>query len=227
MGITSLALLAILTLLVVLSGKEAVPILVFVLRPGAMRYSFDDSFASQELISKSSALHDWLHRLQELGFFLLGVKVEKLPLWGRAYREVALASQEAETYASIVLHGDGSPASLYFYTPFQSGGMVFTRNYAPASEAESERLSVKNVPTQNFKEILESHEYRLRVFKERGLVPLAGFSQQARIEATRAFYASEYARRPGQLVLSPSVLGFYVSLLLLLGAAYWFAIASR
>jgi hypothetical protein len=163
--------------------------------------------------------------LQELGFSLLGVKLEKLPLWGGTYREVALASEEAEAYASIGLRKDGRPRGLYFYTPLRDAGMVFTRNRALGGEAESERLSVKNVPTQNFKEILDSHQQRLRVLKERGLVPSVGLSQQARIEATRAFYASGYARR--RLARSRKVLRFCGSLLLLLAAVWFFVIRSQ
>jgi hypothetical protein len=227
MDTISLAVLAFLALLVFLTGIGSIPILVFVFKPDAMSYSFDDSFAGQELISKSDALQDWVRRLQELGFFLLGVKVEKLPLWGQAYREVALVSREGETYASILLHGDGKPASLYFYTPFKDGGMVFTRNHEFAPQMESERVSVRNVPRNDFNEILESHLSRLRIFKERGSRPLAGQSQQARIEATRAFYASEYARRQGHYLYSPSTMGFGVSLVLLFYAACRFAFSLR
>ena len=226
MEIEKIVVLSLLTLLVFLTGKDALPILAFVLKPDAMRYSFDDSFAGQELISKSGELQDWVRRLQELGFFLLGVKAEKLPLWGPAYREAALASRESETYASIVLHRNGKPASLYFYTPFRDGGMVFTRNHAFAPEAEGERVSVQNVPVQDFKEILDNHEQRLRIFKESGLAPMPGYNQQARIEATRAFYESDYSRRHGRYLMSPNVLGFGVSLLLLLYAAYRIAFAS-
>lgn len=50
MGIIGFALLALLTVLVVLSGKEAVPLLIFVLRPGAMQCSFDDSLVSKGLL---------------------------------------------------------------------------------------------------------------------------------------------------------------------------------
>lgn len=219
------AILALLALLVILTGKDAIPTLIFVLMPGALRFSFDDSSKGQEPLSKHGDLHDWLLKLQELGFTLLGVKVEKLPLWGPEYRELALASREAEAYASIVLHRDGSsPASLYIYTPFQDGGMVFTRNYEPAPEAEGDRLSVKNVPTSDFKTVLASHVGRLRVFTERGLRPLVGLSRQAKIEATRIFYASEYSHRPALYVLSPCVLGFFLSLLLLLLGVFGYVI---
>lgn len=227
MVIINLAVLALLMVLIFLTGLEAIPIFAFVSKPDAMSYSFDDSLAGQELISKSGELQDWLGRLKELGFFPLGVKAEKLPFWGPAYREVALASPEAETYASIVLHKDGRPTSLYFCTPFRDGGMVFTRNYAFAPQEESERVSVRNVPVNDLKEILDSHLSRLRIFRERGLIPLAGQSQEARIEATKAFYASEYARRKGHYLFSPSTLGFGVSLLLLLYTVRRVAFAAR
>jgi hypothetical protein len=227
MELISFAFLALLTILVFLTGKDAIPMLEFILQPDSMRYSFEDSVGGQDLISRSGALQDWICRLKEFGFFLIGVKVEKLPLWGGAYREAALVSPDAEIYASIVLRRDGSPASLYFYTPFRDGGMVFTRNYSGAPEMEGERISVKNMPTQDFQEILDSHEKRLRTFKESGLMPLAGSSPQARIEATRAFYLSEYARRHGQHLASPGILSFGGVLLLLLFVACRIALAPK
>jgi hypothetical protein len=222
MGTTSWAIPAILILLVTLSGWEAIPLLVLALNPGSMRYWFDDSQTGQELISKSPTLQAWLLQLQALGFFPLGIKAEKLPLWGGVYREAALVSRETDIYASIVLHRNGDPASLYFYTPLRGGGMVFTRNHSFAPEAESDGLSVRNVPTHDFKEALASHSERLLNLTEKGFLPIVGSSQQTRIEATRAFYVSAYARRPSQYLLSPVILSFFlwIVLALVVGSLY-------
>jgi hypothetical protein len=227
MDLFTLTAMVLLALLVLLTGVEAIPIFVFFFRPGAMRLSFDDALAGNERIAKSPVLQEWLIRLQDLGFVLMGVKVERLPLWGRAYREAALVSLSDETYASIVLHPNGRPVSLYFYTPFQDGGMVFTRNFSFAPQMETERISVRNIPGDDFKAALASHVSRVGAFKEKGLTPLAGQSPQARIEATQAFYASEYSRRHGHYLLSPSTLGFGVLLLLALYAVYRFAFTMR
>jgi hypothetical protein len=227
MSITSIFILALLALLVLLTGIGATPIFLFVFKPDAMSYSFDDSFAGQELMSKSDALQEWIGGLKGLGFFLLGIKVEKLPLWGPAYREAALVSPEADSYASIVLSKNGRPVSMYFYTPIRDGGMVFTRNYGFAPQEESERVSVRNVPSDDFKTILDDHLARLKIFKEKGLLPLLGQSPQARIESTKSFYASEYARRHGHYLYSPSTMGFGVSILLFLYVVFRFASVGR
>jgi hypothetical protein len=211
--------LALLAALAAKLGRDALPSLMSSVRPNALRCSFDDAAASHALIGQSVALQRWLSKLHELGFDVLGVKVESWPIGGGTYREVALACGQAETYASIVLYRDASPAALYFYTPFRDGGMVFTRNHARGPEAEDERVSVKNMPTQDFKVIFDSHAIRLRDFKAKGLVPLAAVSQEARIEATRAFYLSEYVRS----LAVRDIRWFVASLVLLVGGVCWYA----
>jgi hypothetical protein len=193
------------------AGRDAIPILVFVWKPGSMRLAFDDPGVVREWISRSAALGEGTDRLKELGFSLLGIKNEKLPLWGPVIREVAFVSRAADTYASIVLRPNADPASVYFFSPFRSGGMVFTRNRLYGTEVEGERLSVKNVPSADLREVFDSHAGRLRVFLDRGFAPNVGSSQQARIDATSEFYASEFSRRYGKYLWSPSIMGFLIS----------------
>ncbi|MBN2085497.1 MAG: hypothetical protein JW748_09755 [Anaerolineales bacterium] len=221
MDLLATALIAGLLILIVITGISAIPTILFVLNPDSMRYSFDDPVAEQERISRSAELRVWITRLREMGFSMLGIKAERLPLWGRTYREAALVSRAAEAYASIVLDPADRPASLYFFTPLTNGGMVFTRNHPYGREVETEPVSVKNVPSKDFQEIMDSHEKRLRVFLDRGWRPLIGSGQQARIDATRAFYQSKYARQPGLFLISPGVQGFILSFLSLLILAIW------
>ena len=216
-----IVLVAALVLLAVLSGLDAIPIILFALNPDAMRYSFDDPPEEQEKLSRSKELREWIGRLRDMGFSMLGIKAERLPLWGRTFREAALVSRAADTYASIVLHPDGRPASLYFFTPFENGGAVFTRDHPYGAEAEGETLSVKNVPSKDFREIMESHERRLRIFTDRGMRPLIGSGQQARIDATGLFYKSAYARQSGHYFASPGVLGFFLSVAILAMILVW------
>jgi hypothetical protein len=221
MNTLAIALIIGLILLLILPAIDAIPTMIFALNPRTMRYAFDDPSAEQERLSRSAELREWIGRLKQLGFSLLGIKSERLPLWGRTYREAALVSRAAETYASIVLHPDGNPASVYFFTPLENGGMVFTRNHPYGREIESEQVSVKNTASKDFREIMESHEGRLRIFLDRGNRPLIGSGQQTRIEATAAFYASEYARRSGRFLVSPGVLGFFLSIVILLAVVVW------
>ena len=176
MEIMEIALLAGLVILVLFTGLDAIPIILFSLNPDTMRYGFDDPAAEQEQLSRSAELREWIGRLKDMGFSPLGIKAERLPLWGRSFREAALVSRPAETYASITLHPHGIPASLYLFTPLENGGMVFTRDNRYGREAESVALSVKNVPSKDFREIMESHERRLRIFLDRGMRPLVGSS---------------------------------------------------
>jgi hypothetical protein len=221
MELMEIALLAGLVILVIFTGLDAIPIILFSLNPDTMRYGFDDPAAEQEQLSRSAELREWIGRLKDMGFSPLGIKAERLPLWGRTFREAALVSRPAETYASITLHPHGIPASLYFFTPLENGGMVFTRDNRFGREAESVALSVKNVPSKDFREIMESHERRLRIFLDRGMRPLVGSTQQARIEATGLFYNSAYARQAGRYLSSPSVMGFVFSIAILAMVLVW------
>jgi len=201
--------------LVALAGRRALPLLLFSFDPGSLRVWFDDTQQSAALVSRSAALRDLVAALKSLGFLPLGLKLEKLPLGGPAYREVALASGERSTFASIVLARSGEPASFYFYTPFEDGGMVFTRNFAFGREAEAPPISVRNLPGGSPEQVLAAHAGRVRDFEARGLRPSASCSQQGRLDATRAFYASNYARRGVAYLRSPDVLAFFFMLAVL------------
>jgi hypothetical protein len=201
--------------LVALAGRRALPLLLFSLSPESLRVWFDDTPQSATTTSRSPALRDLVGQMKSLGFLSLGLKVEKLPLGGPAYREVALASAERSAFASIVLSPGGEPASFYFYTPFEAGGMVFTRNFAFGREAEAPPVSVRNVPGRAPEDVLAAHNERVRDFHALGLRPIGSYTQKGRIEATRAFYASAYARRGIAYLRSPDVLAFFFMLAVL------------
>ena len=153
--------------------------------------------------------------MASLGFSLLGLKCEQLPLWGRTIREIALVARQADTYASIVLRKNGEPASAYFFTPFRDGGMVFTRNRPFGMEVEGHRLSVKSVPDPDFRNVFDVHTRRVRRLMDGGAVPAVGSGLQARIDATEDFYHSAYSRRYGKYLRTPGVLGFLFSVVLI------------
>ena len=97
--------------LVVLTGRRALPLLLFSLDPRTIRVWFDDPLQTASLLAHSSALRGLVATLKSLGFLSLGLKIERLPLGGPAYRELTLASGERSTFASIVLHPTGEPAT--------------------------------------------------------------------------------------------------------------------
>jgi hypothetical protein len=213
-----LALVCVATGLVLLTGRSILPALLLLIRPTLLRCWFLDADQEAECLGASPALEDCLQRFKAQHFFLLGVKAEKLPLWGREEREVALAARDHSAFASIVLQPFGAPASIYLYTPLGKGGMVFTRDYAGGAQTENGQLSVRNVPTEDIEQLVRDHHARVAGMQERGAVLDLRSSQAGRLDATRAFYASEYFRRTAIIHIIPGAASFVVSLALLLWA---------
>jgi hypothetical protein len=202
-------------LFVIFTGFLAGPLLVLAFNPRAMQVSYDSPEATAQQLATSAPLREWAERLGGLGFTVIGLATEKLPLWGPAFRELAMVSTSAEAYAGIVLHPSGEPASLYFYTPIRGGGMVFTRNFA-GDQVQRERYSVRNVQTINFAAILSDHVERVQEFRMRGLQAALGSSQAARLAATAAYYDSEYGRASLRAIWKGPVLNFVAALVILL-----------
>jgi hypothetical protein len=213
-----LALVCVAVGLVLLTGRSTLPALLLLVRPGLLRCRFADAEQEADCLGASPALEDCLQRFKAQHFFLLGVKVEKLPLWGREEREVALAARDHSAFASIVLQPFGAPASVYLYTPLRRGGMVFTRDYAGGAQVEKEQVSVRNVPTEDVELLVRDHHARVEAMLERGAVLDLHSSQAGRLDATRAFYASEYFRRTAMTHIIPGAASFVLSLALLLWA---------
>jgi hypothetical protein len=124
------------------------------------------------------------------------------------------------------LHNDGSPASLYFYTPVRNGGMVFTRNF-PGPDAEGQRYSVKSFLLDDLGSMLNAHRMRVEDFRNKGLMPEIGATQQARLAATTAFYDSEYGRNNMPGLWSPAIRRFAAAVVLLIVVMIWVVIAAR
>jgi hypothetical protein len=195
MDLLAIVVLIVLGISVAVQCANTLPGLALVLWPASVRSTFDSRDPGETLHNAPQALRDRLEELKTLDFSIIGVKIEQPPLWGRAVREIALVSKAKQCYASIILHPNASPASVYCYTPFSDGGMVFTRDFEAGSEAEGERLSVKNVVSTGLSGLVEDHVRRVEGMMQRGLMPRVGSTQHSRLEATGAFYASDYARR--------------------------------
>jgi hypothetical protein len=203
--------------LAVWSGWRAVPLLTFALTPERITYWFLDQVHSDQIIAASPTVQAKIQELRALGFVPLGVKIEKV-LWQQAGREVALVSTEAETFACIVLTRTGRALSVYFYTPFKDGGLVFTRTASALPIMESRNTSVKNVATDSLEAALTSHRQRVRTLRHRGLKPAVAPSQEARLAATRLYYETTYAKRAGRKLLKQPVVRDFALTMLLLAA---------
>jgi len=181
--------------LVLLTTRRALPALILRRRPESLACTFLGPEDEKRILDGSPVLQEAVDRLKRLHFFLLGVKVEKMPLWGGRFSEVALAARDQSSFASIVLQPFGAPASVYFYTPLSPGSMAFTRDFAGGAQAESPGLSVRNVPNEELEAVHRAHQERVAALRAQGYAADLRPSQAGRIAATRAFYASPYYRR--------------------------------
>lgn len=181
--------------LVLLTGRRALPVLVMRFRPTRLGCRFLSAEAEAGVLDGSPALQEALDRLKRLQYFLIGVKIEQMPLWGGRTMEVDLAARDHTAYASIVLQPSGAPASVYFYTPISGGGMVFTRDFEGGLEADCPGVSVRNVPGEEVEGVHGAHRARVADVQAQGFNMELRASPAGRIAATRAFYASPYYRR--------------------------------
>ncbi len=218
MSQVELALLFVALALVLLTGRRALPPLLMRIRPGMLHCWFLPADQEAKVLGNSPALVESLDRLKRLHYFLLGVKVEKLPWWGPEFREVALAARDHTAFASIVLQPFGAPASVYLYTPLRGGGMVFTRDYAGGPQVEDEWLSVRNVPTEDLERLAGAHHDRVEDMRRRGRELEIRATQAGRLQATQYFYASSYCRKTSTRFLLPPLLSLCASVGLLLWA---------
>ncbi len=174
---------------------RVLPLLLMVVDPRRMRCWFGEASEREELLSRSEVLRSRLKELESLGFSRLGLKKEKLPLWGKAGWEMATACHGANAFASVVLTETGDPYIVYFYTLFPEGAFVYTRQQSSLPQLESQDISVKNIPSLNLDELFRSHAERVEGFQRQGRHPLAAGSPESRIEATYRFYESGFARK--------------------------------
>lgn len=164
-------------------------------RPNRLGCWFLAAEAEAGVLDGSPALQEVMARLKRLHYSLIGVKIERMPLWGERYTEVDLAACDHKAYASIILQPSGAPASVYFYTPISGGGIVFTRDFEGGLEADWPGVSVRNVPGEEVEGVHGAHQARVAGVLAQGFTTDVRPSQARRVGATRAYYASRYYRR--------------------------------
>ena len=180
--------------LTVYSAAQAVPLLALMFTPRLLKFWFIDKMDSDRRIASSPSAQEKIAQLRELGFAVLGIKGERI-LWQPPVYEVSLTNPAKETFASIILGPDDGTLGVYFFTALSGGGIVFTRARSRLREMETADTSVKNTPSGDLNTMLTSHSQRIRVFKQKGISPLSGWDQAARIEATYVYYGSAYIRK--------------------------------
>ncbi len=205
--------------LALIESWSAIPLLLLAFAPGSLKLRFLDPSQGDRLIAGSAEAQTALQRLQSMGFDLLGVKVEQ-QLWRGEFREISTVSNARDAFGAILLSPEAKVKGIYFFTPLSGGGMVFTRGYGSQGEIEDSRTSVRNIVSSKPEDLWASHSQRVELFRQKGFTPLVNNSRESRLEATRFFYRSDYARRTARSLLrGPLVQALIFLLILLLGAS--------
>ncbi len=123
-----------------------------------------------------------------------------------------------------MLSPEAKVRGIYFFTPLSGGGMVFTRGYGSQGEVEDGRTSVRNVVSSKLEDLWASHSQRVEQFRQKGFTPLVNNSRESRLEATRLFYRSDYARRMARSLLRGPLVQALIFLLILLLATSLFSL---
>jgi hypothetical protein len=164
----------------------------------AIRY---DYAAGPEAVKSSEhdpAVHALVQRLMDLGFAPVGVRRE----WScvrKPTQSIDLASPKGHAFATIF--GLGPKPHLYFYTPMQDGGVVLTSDVGGAKTklANFVRTGIKDATPGV---LWEMHQEQVLMLCHQGSLPVTVYNQETRLDATRAYYAHEGAKKLGRNIAS-------------------------
>ncbi|MGB8645049.1 MAG: hypothetical protein WCF84_07410 [Anaerolineae bacterium] len=197
------------------------PTLLMARQPDLIRLAFIEPSESKSFATISPQLEAILAEFRTLGFTPLGVKLEKLPLWGPQFEEYSLASSPAQVFASLLDFRNLRYRGFYLFTPFTGGQIVFTTTNPnmPAQDLPDFSLHVmaNATPTQ----ALADHQDRVRQFQARGLQPYAGYTRESRLAATRLFYHAPAISRQQKARAGAFLLGLLLPLALIVGLLIW------
>ena len=126
------------------------------------------------------------------GFVPLGVRAEKLPLWGRETRDLSLVSPRHKCFASISL--SQFHTLHYFYTPLTNGGVALTAS-ALFPSITGDGYRVTTLADASLAELLQAHGAAVADFERQGYRTWDDLSAAARVQATYQYYAAAPTRR--------------------------------
>lgn len=181
-------LVAVYVVYVVYAVLRRLPTIVFLLNPSTVRCRFVEPPEGLESAIKSDGLRELVSKIESLGFRLLGIKSERLPLWSRPVEEISLESCEACAFASV-LNNPGKPC-FYFYTPFISGAVVLTAN-AAFPEVQKVDFVQSTMSAGDPANVLSIHQRNVQQLRDRGEEPFVLYTQESRLQATWQYYASD------------------------------------
>ena len=187
----NLVMILLLVVLVVYAVWRQLPAIVLLLNPAIVRCRFVDPPTGIESAIKSNEIREVVARMQSLGFRLLGIKSEQIPLWQNPVEEISLESREACVFASVLCNS--RRLCYYFYTPFTSGAVVLTANAAFA-EVQKDDFVQSTISTDNPGDVLSIHQRNVQRLKDSGQEPFEVYTQESRLQATRQYYSSDSVR---------------------------------
>jgi hypothetical protein len=196
------AALIIAAIIVLLALRLTLNPIVFLFVPSAIRYAFEGGPEEAEELAEQAGAGDILNSVRALGFELLGLKAEYMPLWGKV-RELSLASPAAGAFASLGIRGNECKA-LYFYTTFLDGALVLTADGA-FLPVDKEDYVIAVMPGTKPGELLAIHQKQVEYLRHQGHEVNTDYSTEGRLTATGVFYAAaatrSFLRRAGLLCL--------------------------
>ena len=195
MNISSFLLLLAAISILFFTGWVALPLIFFAFFPDSIRSWFLTDSESLNIQNANLLPMETVAELTKLGFVWLGVRVEKLPLWGVKLPAIALAHPQSHTYASVLLLAQKKPVGVYFFTPFKKGGMVFTRNQTHQPEFNSASESVKNMAGLPLSQVFGAHLSRLNANNRSETDYFDVMNLDDRHAAAILFYKSAYGRK--------------------------------
>lgn len=151
----------------------------------SVRLKFEADAGQPHPILNDSGFQALSQELQDLGFTPLGVMSEQA-LLTQTIKSPVLAWANGNTFATLARI---SGKLLYFFsTSFQDGEILLTAN-GRFGKIHSPHCEVQVIKHASSAQLLEAHQQRLQAFQSRGCQPVTDYSQQARLQASRDFYA--------------------------------------
>ncbi|HTP26294.1 MAG TPA: hypothetical protein VMK12_11615 [Anaeromyxobacteraceae bacterium] len=163
--------------------------------------------------------------LQALGFSPLGIKHERSTFGAFGSESDVYASERARAFVDVVENRAAGGPGVVFHTPFPDNAAVLTANFRRRALSTC-HLQVGGMPGASLEAVLAAHRVAVDRFAARHGPPAVTLDLEARLSASRAFFARggrRELRRESALPLAIALLG----LLLLASSLNMFLRAIR
>ena len=157
---------------------------IYLFFPGGVRSHFDTENDAPLKFLQQGNVRSITGKLEALGFFQLGVKIEQRPLWG-SISDLSLASNSSHTFASITVIN--SKTLYYFFTPFSGEQAVLTANDGFPTVNTTDFIQT-SVFAATPADLLAIHQRYVDEFRKKGFSPFSDYTQQTRLDATSLYY---------------------------------------